>query len=226
MNDIPDRIHQTLMRTVVKGLADTSMVLKGGTALLLVYSLDRHSVDIDYDSPAKLDLPSRLDGIMRSTRMEYKIVDRKHTDTTSRVFIHYRTGRVKDGRLKIETKNNRVINPSHVHNNPGFLVYTIDKLCEHKLDAINTRTKGRDLYDLAHIAKHYSSELSADNVTNLKALARDRTLRNRFYEDWHNENTTKDKSIDRALTALETILTQGQQDENADKSNLDIEPGV
>ena len=120
MNDILDRIHQTLIRTVVKGLSDTSMVLKGGTALLLVYSLDRHSVDIDYDSPAKLDLPSRLDGIMRSTKMEYKIVDRKHTNTTSRVFIHYKTGRVKDGRLKIETKNNRVINPGHVHKNPGF----------------------------------------------------------------------------------------------------------
>ena len=206
MNDIPDRIHQTLIRTVVKGLSDTTMVLKGGTALLLVYSLDRHSVDIDYDSPAKLDLPSRLDGIMRSTRMEYKIVNRKHTNTTSRVFIHYKTGRVKDGRLKIETKNNRVINPSHAHKNPGFWVYTIDKLCEHKLDAINTRTKGRDLYDLAHIAKHFRSELSADNVTNLQALARDGNLRSRFYEDWHNENTTRNKSIDRTLTALGTIL--------------------
>ena len=163
---------------------------------------------------------------MRSTRMEYKIVDRKHTDTTSRVFIHYKTGRVKDGRLKIETKNNRVINPGHAYKNPGFWVYTIDKLCEHKLDAINTRTKGRDLYDLTHIAKHYSLELSAGNMTNLQALARDRTLRSRFYEDWQNVNTTGNKSIDRALTALGTILVQDRQNEDAGNSKRDIEPGV
>ena len=30
MNEFPDRIHQTLIRTVVEGLADTPMVLKGG----------------------------------------------------------------------------------------------------------------------------------------------------------------------------------------------------
>ena len=56
MNDIPDRIHQNLIRTIVKGLSNTPMTLEGGAALLLVYSLDRHSMDIDY-APVPSILP-------------------------------------------------------------------------------------------------------------------------------------------------------------------------
>ncbi len=35
--------HEKLMRTIVKNLADTPMVLKGGTALYLGYGLNRFS---------------------------------------------------------------------------------------------------------------------------------------------------------------------------------------
>ena len=211
MNDIPDRIHRNLIHTIVKGLSDTPMVLKGGAALLLAYSLDRHSVDIDYDSPVKLDVLSRLDDIMRNTRMDYKIIDRKHTETTSRMLIHYETGRVKNGLLKIEIKNNRTINPSHVHTDPGFRVYTINKLCEHKLSAITTRTKARDLYDLAYISRNFKTELSGHNIAQLQTLAKGKSLRNRFYEDWYYEKTTRDKSIDAALTSLQKILKEGHK---------------
>ncbi len=217
MTDIPDRIHQNLIRTIVVGLADTPMVLKGGAALLLVYSLDRHSVDIDYDSPVKPDVLGRLDEIMRRTRMDFKIIDRKRTDTTSRMLVHYQTGRVKNGLLKIEIKNNRSIDPIHVQSNPGFRVYTIDKLCGQKLSAIATRTKARDLYDLAHIARSFKAELSDNNVAELQSLAKDISLRERFFEDWHYEKTTRNKSIDAMLNALQTVLESGHSRDDTDK---------
>lgn len=217
MNDIPDRIHQNLIRAIVKGLSDTPMVLKGGAALLLVYSLDRHSVDIDYDSSVKPDVLGRLDEIMRSTRMDFKILDRKRTDTTSRMLIHYKTGRVKNGLLKIEIKNNRTINPIHVQSEPGFPVYTIDKLCEQKLSAISTRTKARDLYDLAHIARNFEPELSDNNIAKLQSLAKDTSLRERFFEDWYYEKTTRNKSIDTMLKALQTVLGPSPSRDDTDK---------
>ena len=37
------------MRAVALQMQDTRYVLKGGTALALLYGLDRHSVDLDFD---------------------------------------------------------------------------------------------------------------------------------------------------------------------------------
>jgi predicted nucleotidyltransferase component of viral defense system len=53
--------HVRIMRVVVSALQDTPMVLKGGTALLLCYGLDRFSEDLDFDAPKKLNLESRLE---------------------------------------------------------------------------------------------------------------------------------------------------------------------
>ena len=50
VSDIPNRIHNRLIQTIVNGLSNKPMVLKDGTALMLAYGLDRHSGDIDYDS--------------------------------------------------------------------------------------------------------------------------------------------------------------------------------
>ena len=77
MSDIPDRIHKRLIETVVKGLAEKPLVLKGGTALILAYNLDRYSEDIDYDSNTRVELTDALEKIMRATRMEYNIVTKK-----------------------------------------------------------------------------------------------------------------------------------------------------
>ncbi len=45
--------HEKLMRAIVKNLADTPMVLKGGTALYLGYGLNRFSEDLDFDCREK-----------------------------------------------------------------------------------------------------------------------------------------------------------------------------
>src|SRR3990167_1204869 len=55
-----DEAHERLMRSILKGIGDTPLVLKGGTALLLAYGLSRFSEDLDFDAPHKLNLESRI----------------------------------------------------------------------------------------------------------------------------------------------------------------------
>jgi len=51
-------IHQELMLTICQkiSLKKLPVILKGGTALLLCYGLNRHSEDLDFDSNKKNDL--------------------------------------------------------------------------------------------------------------------------------------------------------------------------
>lgn len=53
--------HVRVMRAVLAAMQDSPLVLKGGTALLLCYGLDRFSEDLDFDAPKKLNLESRLE---------------------------------------------------------------------------------------------------------------------------------------------------------------------
>ena len=49
--DTPEReLHIRLMRSISQDLHDLPIVLKGGTAMLLCYGLDRFSKDLDFDS--------------------------------------------------------------------------------------------------------------------------------------------------------------------------------
>ena len=46
----PDQArHERIMRAIALEMQDTPLVLKGGTALALLYGLGRHSVDLDFD---------------------------------------------------------------------------------------------------------------------------------------------------------------------------------
>ena len=42
-------LHERIMREIALEMQDTPLVLKGGTALALLYGLDRHSLDLDFD---------------------------------------------------------------------------------------------------------------------------------------------------------------------------------
>ena len=50
----PDQVlHERVMRAVALRMQTTPYVLKGGTALALLYGLNRHSVDLDFDERGK-----------------------------------------------------------------------------------------------------------------------------------------------------------------------------
>ena len=205
VSDIPDRIHNRLIQTIVKGLSNRPVVLKGGTALMLVYGLDRYSEDIDYDSNTRIDLLNELDSIMQDTRIIYEVVSNTHTETTSRASINYATGRVRNGKFKVEVKNNRALRVEYINKISGFWVYTIDKICEHKLNTTAVRIKSRDFCDLGFIARHFKSELSDANLTRLQLLAKDNNLHKLYREQWREDDFVKIKSFQATVTSLESI---------------------
>jgi predicted nucleotidyltransferase component of viral defense system len=45
------QLHVNIMRAIARDFHVIPMVLKGGTALLLCYGLDRFSEDLDFDAP-------------------------------------------------------------------------------------------------------------------------------------------------------------------------------
>ena len=59
-----EREHIAIMTAVASDLASLPLALKGGTALLLCYGLDRFSEDIDLDGRKKLNLRSRLGAVL------------------------------------------------------------------------------------------------------------------------------------------------------------------
>ncbi len=223
MSDIPDRIHKVLIQTIVKGLADKRLVLKGGGALMLAYNLDRYSEDIDYDSNTKIDLVPHLNNIMSNQhRIHYKITSKKHTDTTTRAYITYSTEKVKKAILKIETKNNCHIPSADIHSKPGFKVYTINKICGGKLHAASKRVKARDFYDLGFIANHHKQELTEQNLNNLEKLANNTSIHALYKKQWPKDRFVKNKSFNATITALNSVKTHIQNKDKESEYDLEL----
>lgn len=147
------KVHVILMRDIVKSLVDTPMVLKGGTALLLVYGLDRFSEDLDFDSSKAMRLESRLQEVA-SKHVTVKTIDRtKDTPTVSRYRLVYESA-FGESRLKIETSLRT--SPTATQVIDGMRVYDLPTLIGQKITALKNRTKARDLYDVYFLAKHYA----------------------------------------------------------------------
>ena len=156
--------HEKIICDFLKYLNSFSdeYVLKGGTALLTCYNLDRFSEDIDLDSNNKNKIKKFVDTYCSKNKYIYRIA--KDTDTTKRFFIHY--GNVIHP-LKIEVSFRSIILNSDCTKINGIKVYSINKLMNLKLNAYNTRDTIRDLYDITFIAKHYWDSLTPEIKSNL-----------------------------------------------------------
>lgn len=137
-------------------------ILKGGTALLTCYNLDRFSEDIDLDSNNINKIKKIVDTYC--TKKHYNYRSAKDTDTTKRFFIHY--GNIIHP-LKIEVSFRSLILNSDCLKINGIQVYSINKLMNLKLNAYNTRDTIRDLYDITFIAKNYWHSLTPEIKSNL-----------------------------------------------------------
>lgn len=134
-------------------------ILKGGTALMMCYHLDRFSEDIDLDGFDPAMEPIIADYCNRQG-FSYRIA--KDTDTVKRYMLDYGA----EGKpLKIEVSyRRRAIEPEECARINGILVYTIDGLCAMKVGAYQGRDRIRDLYDLAFICDRYWEQLTAATI--------------------------------------------------------------
>lgn len=132
-------------------------ILKGGTALLECYGLDRFSEDIDFDGKES-NIGEYVAGFCEENQYDFRIA--KDTDTVKRYMIHYGN----DGKpLKVETSFRRKHIPAEeITKINGVQVYRINPLCTMKVNAYMGRDKLRDLYDIAFICGNYFEELQPE----------------------------------------------------------------
>jgi predicted nucleotidyltransferase component of viral defense system len=178
------KIHVDVMLAIAKSVADTPMVLKGGTALLLIYQLDRFSEDLDFDSSKKMRLESRIQEAV-STYVKVKSIDLlKDTDTVSRYRLVYET-------------------PC------GIRVYPIQTLIQQKLNALENRTRARDLYDVSFLARKYPNLFTNSGLVRLQGILKDLdALERRFMPDFEEDSILGKEDVAKLVISLQESSKQ------------------
>ena len=173
-----NKYHEKLMVSILKNLSDTPLVLKGGTALYLGYGLNRFSEDLDFDSSKKLNLLNRI----RSSSPHGIVIDdinvKKDTDIVSRYIVNYHvTNTGIDDSLKIEISYRTPVPTEQITVKDGVRFSSVERIIDNKLhaayDGANTRTKGRDLFDLHFLVSQYSEHFNLALATRLLGFAQD-----------------------------------------------------
>lgn len=185
--------HREIISTFLKYLngETDNFILKGGTALMSCYDLDRFSEDIDLDGKDK-SIGGIVSDFCEKEGFSYRVA--KDTDTVKRYMINY--GNISKP-LKVEISfRKKVIEQDEITKINGIAVYTIDSLCAMKANAYVGRDKIRDLYDLAFICNRHWDTLPAT----LKAVVR---------------NAVEHKGIEQF-----DYIVRDQQDDLIDKDKL------
>jgi predicted nucleotidyltransferase component of viral defense system len=158
--------HGKVIDAFLEYLNDKSndFVLKGGTALLSCYNLDRFSEDIDLDGKSR-NIEEIVNTFCKKSGYAYRIA--KDTDTVKRYMINYGD----NGRpLKIEVSyRRREIDAEEITKINGILVYNLNDLTVMKTNAYTSRDKIRDLYDVTFICNHYFDQLNPQTISLLRS---------------------------------------------------------
>lgn len=187
-----EKVHAKIMRAICEaiGAENKPLVLKGGTALMLCYQIDRFSEDLDFDLLRKLKTHLNLeslckDGLKRLNKQGagiqlYKFADLKKTDTTHRARALFSVpGEEMPVSVKLEVSSRQIPDSNVVQKLSGITVYTIDEIARLKLLAAQEnpelpyRTAARDLHDLAFIASEYEQALSDEAIDDLEVFFSD-----------------------------------------------------
>ncbi|MCL2137401.1 MAG: nucleotidyl transferase AbiEii/AbiGii toxin family protein [Coriobacteriia bacterium] len=149
--------------SVINAIAGQPFVLKGGTALMECYELDRVSIDIDldgegaYSSTLQPALEERIEEYCQGNGFTLRIG--KNTETVQKLYIHRSLEQGEP--LKIEVSYRRqTINPSDAVIIAGYKVYTLDVLTQMKASAYLSRDRIRDLFDLVFVCEKYFDQLT------------------------------------------------------------------
>lgn len=200
---LPDQTaHVEIMRAVVEDMCNLPMVLKGGTALLLCYGLDRFSEDLDFDAPKRFNITGRIERVLSSMVDEFTIKTVKDTETVQRLKIHYRK-QTFARLLKVETSFRDTPNPADIIVLDGIRTYTASALIDQKIGALIGRTKARDLYDVVFLAKSRWNEFSPQAKQTLRAMTQDLNgLASRFRLAFEDDSILNTEHLDGLILEL------------------------
>lgn len=184
--------HRQLMQSICEVIAeeDKPLLLKGGTALLLCYGLDRFSEDLDFDLEIPLRTHLNVKGICEEAVRRVNrfglgaklqgFAEPKKTETTHRCRPTFSVnGQSAALAIKIEISSRRTPSSSEIKNINGIKVYAPDIIASQKLQAAvenaeNTyRTAARDLHDLVFLCSEYEGQLSQKVIEEIEHFLAD-----------------------------------------------------
>lgn len=198
------RQRVALMDAVVRECAESPLVLKGGTALLLAHGVDRYSEAIDFDAPVAINLEARIKRAAQHVGAQVEgIRVRKNTATTRRYLVDFTQGGQADT-LNIEMSlRDKAIDEQAVVNRAGLRVYGVETLIEQKIDALEHRTRARDLYDLAFLMTHHAERFTPAQLERLTTQVNDPDqLHSRFLGDFIADTVIPQTTLDDVVLAL------------------------
>ena len=205
--------HVEVMQDFLRflNLKTNNYVLKGGTALLFGYKLDRFSEDLDFDSVDPRTFKDVLDKYCRLRGYSY--TTKKDTETVKRYMLQY-DATVPALKMEISFRSKEIPLGWTTYID-GMKVYTIDALAQKKALAYNGRDRIRDLYDVSFIVNKYWNQLSESaqeiitDALNTKGFNQFEYLLDQEPDDLVNN----DKLLDMFLNATQTagLLTPNQQ---------------
>lgn len=203
-----ERSHKELMVSILKGLSDTPLVLKGGTALFLGYGLTRFSEDLDFDAPRKLNLFSKIKNSIPYNIELNDIYIKKDTLTVGRYIVDYYVPKLQESaKLKIEISYRTPIQEKDVYLLDGLRFASIEKLIDYKLQAAFdgeiSRSKVRDLYDIHFLAFNYCERFSKHDADRLVNFSKNPD----FIVEKYKEDLLFDKILNGKLD-LETMALE------------------
>ena len=157
-------VFDVLGKIAMATAPDKNLVFKGGTALNKVYlgKLQRFSEDLDFDLNTKSiqemrekckKIAGKIDG--------YEIAEFRKVGDTIQFYCNYESPlggkdhvRVDVAAKKIVTENPIAIKPAESayaqRSVTGFYVYSLEDLVARKMHALQTRTEGKDVYDVSN----------------------------------------------------------------------------
>lgn len=151
--NLEDKKLLELMQELLDALSEKNLILKGGTALILFYGLDRFSKDLDFDCFYNINIASVLKILRRFGEPNLK----KDTRFGKRIILHPYNINVP---LKLDfslRKRQFVVQPLKITN--SLYVYDINDLLLQKISAFKDRMVARDLYDIGFIVDKYYHKL-------------------------------------------------------------------
>lgn len=201
-----DAAHLRLMRSILQGAAETPLLLKGGTALLMGYGLDRFSEDLDFDASHKVNLLRVVERRMPPGFTIQMLDTPKNTDTVTRHRLLYSS---PDGqrKLKLEVSYRSPPSDAEVRTFDSLRVASIARIAHQKLlaahDGDRPRSKIRDLYDLDFIARSYPAAFTDSLIDRFRSFASNPDdLVSRFRPDFDEDDMVPD------LVDLESLTTR------------------
>ena len=157
-----------ILKKILNKIGD-NFVLKGGTALLLYYELDRFSEDIDLDA-----FSDNMNIYNKIKENNWEINVKKNTDTVYRIMLDY--GAKNDNgsyplKIEISSRNKNLLNSKSLKysNINGVNVYNLEEILKMKLVAFGNRDKIRDFYDLSFFLEKEPNCFSNEMLKDLKA---------------------------------------------------------